>query len=91
MILKQKSFNKKNCTNDETKGKPRKKVPHRGIEQARITKTQYARSGTVQRLNHSATLGNNDEKFVKLSKNAFLKQNSFMRIDEIQYYFSFFL
>ena len=31
MILKQKAF-KKTCTNYETKGKPRKKMPHPGIE-----------------------------------------------------------
>ena len=43
------------CTNDETKGKPRKKVSHPGIEPAYITKTQCAWSGTVQSRNLSAT------------------------------------
>ena len=94
-----------------------KKVPHRGIEPAYITKTQSARSGTVQRQTHSTTmiperynLYSTDQirystsawtgqvgcvktttrNFVKLQKYDFLKQNSFMSIDELPYYSSFF-
>ena len=101
----------KTCTNDETKGKPRKKVPHRCIEPAHITKTQSAWCGTVHCRNLSATepsispsvitctvqvnrtswlRRNNNENFVKLQKYAFLKQNNFMRIDELLYHSSLF-
>ena len=52
--IKTKSISK-TCTNYETKGKPRK-MPHRGIEPACMTKTQCARSGTVQRQTNSATM-----------------------------------
>ena len=51
MISKQKAF-QKTCSNYETKGKLRENVTSR--YRTRITKTQCARGGTVQRLNHSA-------------------------------------
>ena len=103
----------KTCTNDETKGKPRKKVSHRCIERepACITKTQCAWSGTVYCRNLSATEPSistsvitctvqinrtswlrrkNNENFCKITKYAFLKQNNFMRIDELPYHSSLF-
>ena len=49
--IKTKSISK-TCSNYETKGKLRENVTSR--YRTRITKTQCARGGTVQRLNHSA-------------------------------------
>ena len=45
---------------------------------------------TVQVNRTSWLRQNNDEKFVKLQKYAFLKQYNFMRIDELPYHSSFF-
>ena len=108
--IKTKSISK-TCTNDETKGKPRKKVSHRCIEPACITKTQCAWSGTVQCRNLSATEPSISPSviactvqvnrtswlrqtttiiFVKLQKYALLKQNNFMRIDELPHHSSLF-
>ena len=86
------------------------KKPHPGIE-PEFNKTRCARSGTVQRRYHSATLPSISEvlllvqykwtgqvgcvktktrNFVKLQKYVFLKQNNFMRIDELPYHSSLF-
>ena len=113
MILKQKAF-KKTCTNDETKGKPRKKsatsvyrthngmhnknsmcmerngplpkpLGHRAIDiTERYNLYRTSETGQVGCVETTTRI------FVKLQKYAFLKQNNFMRIDELPYHSSLF-
>ena len=75
-----------------------KKVPHRGIEPACITKSQCAQSGTVQLKTHSATKLSISRSVitctVQVNPTSLLRQNkrrlySFMFIDELLYHSSF--
>ena len=86
--IKTKSISR-TCTNDEIKGKPRKKSVNPGIEPACITKTQCAWSRTVQRRNLSATEPSISPSVitctVQVTRTSFLRQNNenFCKITKI--------
>ena len=79
MILKQKAFQKlvQIMTRKENKGE---KVPHRGIEPACITNTQFAGSGTGKRQTHSATISSISRSVitctVQMNRASWLRQNN---------------